>query len=92
MPIQSPFTIALDASTRQVLEQRARAYTRPYYEVVRAKIVLYAADGMDNAEIARRLDTSPQIVHRWRKRFFERGMAALEDRPRPGRPPGFSPL
>jgi transposase len=58
---------------------------------LRAKIVLMAAAGLDNDEIAARLDTRREIVSKWRKRFFERGLAGLEERPRGGRPPAFSP-
>jgi transposase len=63
----------------------------PYREVIRAKIVLMAAEGFDNDEIALRLDTRREIVSKWRKRFFEQGLAGLEERPRGGRPPVFSP-
>ena len=63
----------------------------PYRDVVRAKIVLMAAAGLDNDEIAARLDTRREIVSKWRKRFFEQGLPGLEERPRGGRPPAFSP-
>jgi winged helix-turn helix protein len=88
----SPFVIELSVEERHELEQRTRAYTDPYHRVVRAKIVLMAADGLANNEIAARLDTSPQVVHRWRKRFYEKGLEGLEDHHRAGRPPVFSPL
>ena len=52
---------------------------------------LYAAQGLRNDEIASRLDTPRQIVSKWRKRFFRERLAGLEDRPRRGRPSGFSP-
>ncbi|HET6833329.1 MAG TPA: helix-turn-helix domain-containing protein [Acidimicrobiales bacterium] len=58
---------------------------------MRAKIVLLAATGMANDEIAARLDTRREIVSKWRKRFFEQGLAGLEERPRGGRPPVFPP-
>jgi transposase len=87
----SPFVIVLSAEERRELESRARAYTAPYAQVARAKIVLLAADGMANVEIAARLDTSPQVVHRWRKRFGERRLKGLDDAPRSGRPRVFSP-
>ena len=58
---------------------------------MRAKIVLMAAAGLDNDEIAARLDTRREIVSKWRKRFFEQGLAGLEERPRGGRPPVFPP-
>ena len=88
----SPFEIVLTAGERRELEKRAAAYTDPYWRVVRARIVLMAAEGMANVEIAARLDTSPQVVHRWRKRFFEQRLKGLEDRQRSGRPRVFSPL
>jgi hypothetical protein len=40
-----------------------------------------AADGLDNDEIADRRDTRREIVSKWRKRFFEPGLAGLEERP-----------
>jgi transposase len=87
----SPFVIVLTAEEHRELQTRARAYTAPYAQVVRAKIVLLAAEGMANVEIAARLDTSPQVVHRWRKRFGERRLKGLEDAPRSGRPRVFPP-
>jgi transposase len=74
-----------------MLEAIARKYTSPYRDVIRAKIVLYAAQGLGNDEIAERLDTPRQVVSKWRKRFFEQGLAGLEERPRQGRPGVFSP-
>lgn len=91
MPRKSPYTVTLSAEQRAELEARARRYTLPYRDVVRAKIVLLAAAGLDNDEIAARLDTRREIVSKWRKRFFEQGLAGLEERPRGGRPPAFSP-
>ena len=88
----SPFEIVLTRAERQELEKRAGAYTDPYWRVVRAKIVLLAAAGLANVDIALRLDTSPQVVHRWRKRFFEERLKGLGDRHRSGRPRVFSPL
>jgi transposase len=89
MGARSPFEIRLTAEERAELERRARAYTDLYCRVTRAKIVLLAADGRTNAEIAARLDTSPQVVHRWRKRFAERRLEGLDDKTRPGRPATF---
>jgi len=91
MPRKSPYVVDLTAEQRQALEDRARRYTLPYREVVRAKIVLMAAAGLDNDEIAARLDLRREIVSKWRKRFFEEGLAGLEERPRGGRPPAFPP-
>ena len=91
MPRTSPFDITLTAEEQARLEAMARKYTSPYRDVIRAKIVLYAARGLANDEIARRLDTPRQIVSKWRKRFFEERGAGLEERARRGRPARFSP-
>lgn len=91
MPRKSPFAVTLSAAQRQELEARARRYTLPYRDVVRAKIVLMAAAGMGNDEIAARLDTRREIVSKWRKRFYDQGLAGLEEHPRGGRPPAFPP-
>ena len=58
---------------------------------MRAKIVLLAAEGLDNKEIGERLDMPRPVVSKWRKRFFLERLAGLEDRSRGGRPPAFSP-
>ena len=91
MPKKSPFTIILTNEQRAVLESRARKYTSSYIDVVRARIALYAAEGMENKDIAARLDTSFQIVCKWRKRFFEHGLEGLQEGYRRGRPPPFPP-
>lgn len=87
----SPFVLKLTTEERAILEDRARAYSSPYRDVVRARIVLYAADGRDNEWIAARLDTPRQVVSRWRKRFFEQRLVGLDELPRGGRPAVFSP-
>ena len=91
MPRKSPYSIKLSNPDQERLEAMARAYTSPYRDVIRAKIILYAAQGLDNDTIAARLDTPRQIVSKWRKRFFEERFAGLEERPRVGRPAQFSP-
>lgn len=91
MPRKSPYSIELSAVECAELEARARTYTLPYRDVVRAKIVLYAAQGLGNDEIAARLDTRREVVSKWRKRFYERRLAGLEELPRTGRPPVFPP-
>lgn len=91
MPRTSPYRIELSRAERTSLESVARKYTSPYRDVIRARIVLYAARGLSNDEIAIRLDLPRQIVSKWRKRFFEQRLAGLEERPRRGRPARFSP-
>lgn len=91
MPQESPFGIQLSREERRVLERRSRQYTLPYRDVVRAKIVLMAADGLENREIGERLNVPRPVVSKWRQRFFRERLAGLEERPRRGRPSGFSP-
>ena len=86
-----PSEIVLSAEERVELEHRAACYTRAHKEVQRAKIVLYAADGLSNVEIAQRLDSAPEVVGRWRKRFYEERLEGLRDRARSGRPRRFPP-
>ena len=54
-------------------------------------MILHAAEGMANDEIAARLDTRREVVSMWRKRFFAQRLAGLEEHARPGRPRTFSP-
>lgn len=82
MPRHSPFVINLSADERRVLEAVSRKYTAPYMEVVRAKIILLAADGWRNDQIAARLDMPKSVVVKWRKRFFESRFDGLLDLPR----------
>ena len=91
MPRSSPYRIELAEEEQRILEARARKYTLPYREVLRAQMVLLAAQGLRNDEIAARLNTRREVVSQWRKRFFEQGLAGLEERPRRGRPPTFPP-
>jgi len=91
MPRTSPYHIVLSREEARELSRRATKYTLPYYQVVRAKMILLAADGMNNDQIAACLNTRREIVSLWRKRFFEERLAGLEDQARPGRPRVFSP-
>lgn len=91
MPRQSPFTVVLTRQESRELERRARKYTLPYFIVFRARMILLAAEGLENDEIAERLSTRREVVSLWRKRFFHQRLAGLEERPRPGRPRVFPP-
>src|ERR1700756_2929184 len=80
--------VTLDLKQREQLEQRARARSLPARVVERARIVLRAAEGMQDKEIAQEFSLTPEKSARWRNRFLEGGLAALEkDAPRPGRTP-----
>jgi len=91
MPRTSPYKIVLSDEEHQELESRADRYTLPFFQVVRARMILYAAEGLPNDQIAERLDTRREVVSLWRKRFFEERLAGLEELPRPGRPRSFPP-
>jgi transposase len=91
VPRTSPYRIELTDDERARLGVLARSYSSPHRDVVRAKIVLLAAGGLSNEEIAIRLDIPRQIVSKWRKRFYEQRLPGLRDQPRTGRPPAFSP-
>jgi transposase len=84
-------TIVLSRDEHQELSARAARYTLPYREVQRAKIVLLAAQGLENGEIARGLNCSVETVRKWRKRFFEQRLAGLDDAPGRGRKPVAPP-
>ena len=91
MPRESPYVISLSRQERETLESRARKYSLPYFEVLRAKMILLAAEGWGNDQIAAALSVGRDVVSLWRKRFFHERLRGLEERPRPGRPPVFPP-
>lgn len=91
MPKNSPYNIILTPDEERELNRRAAKYTLPYFRVIRAKIILLAAQGLGNDEIAANLDSRREVVSMWRKRFFEQRLDGLEERPRPGRPRSFPP-
>ena len=51
MPQKSPYPIDLTEVEKKKLEQMAQKYTAPYFSVLRARIVLLAAEGLDNATL-----------------------------------------
>ncbi len=91
MPRISPFAVNLTNAEERRLQEVSRKYTSPYCDVIRAKIVLLAAEGLENTQIAARLDLPRQIVSKWRKRFCQERLGGLEERPRRGRPNLFPP-
>jgi transposase len=80
--------ITLSQEDRKALESWSRGRSTPARLVQRARIVLLAADGMENIDIAVEVGTDRQTVGRWRTRFVREGRHAIEkDRPRGGRQP-----
>lgn len=69
--------INLSSAEEAELRRRAAKYTLSYFQVQRAKMILYAAQGLSNDEIAACLDTRREVVSLWRKRFFADRLAGL---------------
>ena len=69
--------LEMSAGQREVLESLARSQSGAHREVVRAKALLMAADGLANTAIAGSLSVSPASVKSWRNRFTEEGLAKL---------------
>jgi hypothetical protein len=91
MPVSAAYEIELSAEERAELEHRAACYTLPFRQIQRARLVLYAAAGQTNREIAGRLEMNEEVVGRWRRRFHAERLEGLEDRARSGRPRSFPP-
>jgi transposase len=85
----SPYVICLGAAERAELESLSRRATAPHRTVLRARIVLLAAGGTGNSEIARQLGTCEDTARKWRRRYCGKGLEGLADAPRPGRPRVF---
>jgi transposase len=78
--------VALDADQQSRLEAIVRSRKLPARLLERSRIVLLAAAGKQNKQIAAELKITPEKAARWRKRYLELGLAGLEkDAPRPGR-------
>ena len=86
MPANVAVAIELSDQERARLEAWSRRRTSAQALALRARIVLQAADGLKNSEIAERLGVSRPTVTTWRSRFAEHRLDGLLDEPRPGRP------
>src|SRR5712691_10556348 len=83
--------IALSPEQRTVLESQVRSRSLPLRVVERSRIVLFAAAGRQDKDIAVLLSMTPKKVSRWRKRFLALGVAGLlQDAPRSCRKPTIS--
>jgi transposase len=78
--------VEVPEADRRELERRVRDKGAPAREVERARIVLLAAEGVPGKQIAAIVGCAEPTVVTWRGRYAERGLAALEDLPRPGKP------
>jgi transposase len=90
MALESPYRVVLSDAEHRTLTARARSGRAAHRDVLRARIVLAAAAGTANAQIARRLGICEDTVRKWRHRFVDQRLAGLKDRRRPGRKRIFS--
>src|SRR4051795_4778905 len=86
MPIPAAAAIELSEEERAAVERWARRPSSAQALAVRSRIVLDAAEGRSNTEIAKRLGISRPTVTKWRSRFAKHRLDGLLDEPRPGRP------
>lgn len=95
MPGPKPEPIELSDKVRRELEKLVARHTTGQQKAQRARIILKAAEGKNNAEIARELNQSIDMVRLWRRRWHElepigyedlSAAERLEDLPRPGAP------
>jgi len=83
--------IVLKEDVRRKLEQQSRGRSTAARVVMRSRIVLLASDGLQNKQIAEKLQVAPRMVMLWRGRFLEAGIEGLlRDARRPGRTPSIS--
>jgi transposase len=83
--------VVVNEEVRRKLEQQSRGRTTQARLVMRSRIVLLAADGLQNKQIAAVLNVAPRMAALWRARFIEQGIEGLlKDAPRPGRMPSIS--
>jgi transposase len=82
--------LSVDESDLEILRALVRARTTEQRLVQRARIVLRAAEGRPNRQIADEVGVAPMTVLLWRDRYARAGLAGLADEPRPGRPPTYS--
>jgi transposase len=86
MPSNVAIAIDLTDQERAQLEGWARRRSSAQALALRSRIVLLAADGLSNTEIAERLSITRPPVTKWRNRFAEHRLDGLTDEPRPGQP------
>jgi transposase len=86
VPSPFPAVVGLTAAERGQLERWSRRRTSAQALALRSRIVLCAAEGLNNTEIAARLGIAVSSARKWRNRFAEHRLDGLTDEPRPGRP------
>lgn len=82
--------LKLSENQRKQLQAWSRARSLPYGFIKRMQIILLADQGLDNKQIAPKVQMSQATVGKWRNRFIRRGIQGLHDELRPGRPRSVS--
>jgi transposase len=77
MPVAPAPALVLNDEQRSVLTRMSRSSRLPHRTVVQARALLLAGEGVANEEIARRCDTNPDTVRRWRTRFAKTGVEGV---------------
>ena len=85
--MSTPVPVLLDAPTRAALDKIVAAPSSQVRQVLRARIVLLAAEGKPNAQIAAELGCNVNTARLWRNRFLAQGLSGLQDAPGRGRKP-----
>jgi transposase len=86
MPSPVAVAIELSVAEREQLDAWTRRRSSAQAVALRSRIVLAAAEGLKNTEIAERVGVTRPVVTKWRNRFAEDRLEGLLDEPRPGRP------
>lgn len=87
----SSIKISLTSEQRETLESWLRRQKTPVGLAKRARAVLLLAEGERFSQTSERVGLGERHLRKWARRFIERGVEGLQDRPRPGRVPFFSP-
>src|SRR5215471_15643490 len=82
---EKKYLVTLEDDEREQREHLLHSGTHATRKVTRARILLKAAEGAEDSAIAAALSVGRATVERTRQRFVEEGLAALEERPRPGK-------
>ena len=77
MPVITAAPLVVSEEQRSELSRMAASSVLPHRQVVQARALLWAGDGVANEEIARRSGVDSDTVRRWRKRFIDKGTAGV---------------
>src|SRR5258707_14955277 len=77
MPIITAVALVMSEARRAELARMAASTVLPHRQVVQARALLWAGEGVANEEIARRVQVDSETGRRWRKRFAGKGTAGV---------------